>query len=61
MWYGNGETSDALALLLAGAACIAQFVHVSGKDNPADLPSRAPFKADADGKHTLDLEFVKEH
>jgi hypothetical protein len=50
-----------LALLLAGAACIAQFVHVSGKDNPADLPSRAPFKADADGKHTLDLEFVKEH
>jgi hypothetical protein len=39
-------------------ACVAYFVHVAGKTNPADLPSRAPFIVNAQGKRVLDLRAV---
>jgi hypothetical protein len=39
-------------------ACVSYFVHVAGKVNPADLPSRAPFIVNAQGKRVLDLRAV---
>jgi hypothetical protein len=53
-----GMLSNALALMLAGMACVAYFVHVAGKANPADLPSRAPFIVNSQGKRVLDLRAV---
>jgi len=53
-----GMLSNALALMLAGMACVAYFVHVAGKANPADLPSRAPFIVNSHGKRVLDLQAV---
>ena len=53
-----GMLSNALALMLAGMACVAYFVHVAGKANPADLPSRAPFIVNSHGKRVLDLRAV---
>jgi hypothetical protein len=50
-----GMLSNTLALMLAGMACVAYFVHVAGKANPADLPSRAPFIVNSHGKLVLDL------
>ena len=37
---------------------MAHFVHVAGKANPADLPSRAPFIVNSHGKRVLDLQAV---
>jgi len=53
-----GMLSNALALMLAGMACVAYFVHVAGKANSADLPSRAPFIVNSQGKRVLDLRAV---
>ena len=46
--------SNALHLLLAGLSAIPRFLHVSGKANPADIPSRVPFFLRRDGSHVLD-------
>ena len=53
-----GMLSNALALMLAGMSCVAYFVHVAGKANPADLPSRAPFVVNSHGTLALDLRAV---
>jgi hypothetical protein len=53
-----GMLSNALALMLAGMACAAYFVHVAGKANPADLTSRVPFIVNSHGKLALDLRAV---
>jgi hypothetical protein len=39
-------------------SCVAYFVHVAGKANPVDLPSRAPFIVNSHGKRVLDLQAV---
>jgi len=45
--------SNALHLLLAGLSATPRFLHVPGKANPADIPSRVPFVR-RDGSHALD-------
>ena len=45
--------SNALHLLLAGLSAIPRFLHVPGKANPADIPSRVPFLR-RDGSHVMD-------
>jgi hypothetical protein len=45
--------SNALHLLLAGLSDTPQFLHVPGKVNPADIPSRVSFLR-RDGSHVLD-------
>jgi hypothetical protein len=45
--------SNALHLLLAGLSATPRFLHVPGKANPADIPSRVPFLR-RDGSHALD-------
>jgi hypothetical protein len=45
--------SNALHLLLAGLSAAPRFLHVPGKANPADIPSRVPFVR-RDGSHALD-------
>ena len=45
--------SNALHLLLAGLSATPRFLHVPGKPNPADIPSRVPFVCQ-DGSHALD-------
>jgi hypothetical protein len=44
---------NALHLLLAGLSATPLFLHVPGKANPADIPSRVPFVCQA-GSHVLD-------
>ncbi len=39
--------SNALHLLLAGLSAAPRFMHVPGKANPADIPSRVPFVCQA--------------
>jgi hypothetical protein len=45
--------SNALHLMLAGLSARPHFMHVPGKANPADIPSRVPFVW-ADGVFALD-------
>ena len=46
--------SNALHLLLADSlSATPRFLHVPGKANPADIPSRVPFLR-RDGSHALD-------
>jgi hypothetical protein len=45
--------SNALHLLRAGLSATPRFLHVPGKANPADIPSRVPFVR-RDGSHALD-------
>jgi len=45
--------SNALHLLLLGLSATPRFLHVPGKANPADIPSRVPFVRQA-GSHALD-------
>ena len=45
--------SHALHLLLAGLSVHPRFLHLPGKENPADIPSRVPFVC-RDGSHALD-------
>jgi hypothetical protein len=47
--------SNALHLLLAVLSATPRFLHVPGKANPADIPSRVPFVRQA-GFHVLDPE-----
>ena len=45
--------SHALHLLLAGLSVHPRFLHLPGKENPADIPSRVSFLC-RDGSHVLD-------
>jgi hypothetical protein len=45
--------SNAFHLLIAGLSATPRFLHVPGKANPADIPSRVPFLR-RDGSHALD-------
>ena len=45
--------SNAFHLLIAGLSATPRFLHVPGKANPADIPSRVPFLR-RDGSHVLD-------
>ena len=50
--------SNALHLLLAGLSAAPRFLHVPGKANPADIPSRVPFVR-RDGSHALDPDRLR--
>ena len=60
--YGHspemGKIANALALLLARLRCTTMFLHVAGKANPADLPSRAPWVTGPSGQPALDVQSV---
>ena len=51
--------ASALHLLMAGINMRAYFLHVPGKANPADIPSRIPFVPHSDS-FRLDLHLLKE-
>ena len=51
--------ANALHLLMAGINMRAYFLHVPGKTNPADIPSRVPF-VPHDGSFRLDPRLLKE-
>ena len=53
-----GKMANALTLLLARLECLPQFLHVPGKSNPSDLPSRAPWITGPTGRPNLDLAYV---
>jgi len=55
-----GKMANALTLLLAQLQCLPQFLHVPGKSNPSDLPSRAPWTPGPDGRPQLDLALVRD-
>jgi hypothetical protein len=51
--------ANALHLLMAGINMRAYFLHVPGKANPADIPSRVPF-VPHHGSFRLDPRLLKE-